>query len=166
MPPGAKFKTCKDCLEEFGIAHDRWVTLHWDTPDLPEPKLPKRGANHPGPRCATHHRAFVKQSKAKLHENRVQKRYGLDEGDYQRLREFQGGLCAICQRAKGISKRLAVDHDHKTELVRGLLCSPCNQLLGHGRDSVEFFERIIRYLMHPPAKMLKIEARFTGERSK
>lgn len=82
----------------------------------------------------------------------VQKTYGLGEGDYARLLAYQAGRCWICRRATGATKRLAVDHDHKTEKVRGLLCGPCNQLLGHVRDDPEVLIRAAQYLLHPPAQ--------------
>jgi hypothetical protein len=47
-----------------------------------------------------------------------------------------------------------VDHDHSNGEVRGILCGPCNQLLGHGRDSIAFFQRVIDYLTNPPARKL------------
>jgi Recombination endonuclease VII len=130
---------CKDCKVEFAQA----------------PKIPKRPAPEPGPRCATHWRVEVARARAAAHERRVQTIYGIEEGDYWQLYAFQGGVCAICVRAKGKTKRLAVDHDHKTGEVRGLLCGPCNQLLGHGRDDPEFFARIIHYLNYPPFGVMK-----------
>lgn len=111
----------------------------------------KRPAPHPGPRCATHHRQVAKERKADRHEKRVQAVYGLSPGDYEKLYEGQGGTCWICRRATGKVKRLAVDHDHKTGRVRGLLCGVCNQLIGHLRDSVETARRIADYLADPPA---------------
>lgn len=59
------------------------------------------------------------------------KKYGLSEEDYERLLAEQGGVCAICEEPpSGRWKRLAVDHDHETGEVRGLLCITCNTLLG------------------------------------
>lgn len=80
--------------------------------------------------------------------------YGIGEGDYDRMYAAQGGKCAICQRGKGKSKRLSVDHDHKTGKVRGLLCAACNRwLLGRcARDDVAVLQRAIEYLEHPPAQ--------------
>lgn len=111
-----------------------------------------------GSRCATHWREEKARRKTASHEKRVQTTYGLGEGDYGRLYEMQGGLCAICRRANGRTRRLSVDHDHATGAVRGLLCRPCNTMLGHGRDSVEFFERAVEYLNNPPAAGLAREA--------
>ena len=76
----------------------------------------------------------------------VMKTYGLEAGAYDQLYIEQGGVCAICRRATGASKRLAVDHDHETGRVRGLLCSVCNKLVGYFRDSPEAFRRGADYL--------------------
>lgn len=50
--------------------------------------------------------------------------------EYDRLFEAQRGVCAICARECASGKRLAVDHDHETGTVRGLLCLKCNTALG------------------------------------
>lgn len=105
-----------------------------------------RPAPYPGPRCATHHRAFRKQQKERNHTRMVANTYGLAPGDYERMYREQGGVCAICQRANGRTKKLAVDHDHYTGLVRGLLCGPCNRLVGYFRNSPEAFDRAAAYL--------------------
>lgn len=106
-------------------------------------------------RCSTHWRLEVRRRKQRTHESRVMKTYGLREGDYKVLYEFQGGRCALCRRATGASKRLAVDHCHALSgraSVRGLLCSTCNTILGHARDDAEYFKRAIAYLESPPAR--------------
>lgn len=86
------------------------------------------------------------------HEKRVQDTYGLAEGDYERLLAAQGGKCFICHRKPG-AKRLAVDHNHETDEVRGLLCKACNRdVLGHLRDDPLALARAIEYLNDPPAR--------------
>lgn len=92
-----------------------------------------------------------KDASTRAHRARVAKVYGIPADAYDRLYEAQDGLCAICRRATGKTRRLSVDHDHATGKVRGLLCRVCNDLLGHARDDVEFFARAIRYLYDPPA---------------
>jgi hypothetical protein len=106
----------------------------------------KRPTPHPGPRCATHHRAFKRQQKANNHDRMVVKVYGIEPGEYERMYEEQGGVCFICRRANGRTKRLAVDHDHDTGLVRGLLCGPCNKFVGYVRNSADAFRRGAAYL--------------------
>lgn len=147
---------CKDCWARWLPTYNIWAVMREGT----EPKQPKwRPAPYQGPRCATDHRAATRTRKERAHDRRVQTVFELEPGEYARLLEFQGGKCAICQRATGKTKRLAVDHDHGTARVRGLLCGPCNQLLGHGRDDPEFFRRIIGYLTIPPyTEMLWLNA--------
>ena len=131
---------CKDCYAA------------WEA--LPEPKDPLRQrpiVEKSGGRCHTHWKQALKARAKRAHEARVEKVYGLGRGQYEKLYEAQGGRCYICQVATGKTKRLAVDHDHKTGYVRGLLCSPCNRLLGHIRDSTLTAKRIVYYLNYPPA---------------
>lgn len=88
---------------------------------------------------------------AKTHAAMVAKVYGLAPGDYEKLFELQGKRCAIC-RARPKSKRLAVDHDHATGAVRGLLCSRCNHdLMGSAWDSMAIASSLWHYLNTPPA---------------
>lgn len=101
--------------------------------------------------------AVKREQRDKAHDTRVCLVYGLQPGEYQKLYQAQGERCYICQRATGAVRRLAVDHDHAVgdgvrESVRGLLCKPCNRLLGHARDNPEFFERAAAYLRQPPAR--------------
>lgn len=121
------------------------------------PKVWRRAPN-PGPRCASHDRQKRRLSKASAHETRVQKVYGLSPGDYERMYLHQGGVCAICQRANGATRRLSVDHNHKSGLARMLVCRPCNDMLGHGRDDPAFFRRAADLLEQTPAWELGIIA--------
>jgi hypothetical protein len=114
-----------------------------------------RPAPHPGPRCATHHRARTRAARAADHDRRVVTLYNLTPGEYGRLIEFTGGRDPICQRAKGISKRLGVDHDHATGAPRGPLCTSCNDTLGHLRDDPEAVLRLLAYLLDPPVARLR-----------
>ena len=61
------------------------------------------------------------------------------------LARSQGNCCAICG-AKPKGRRLAVDHDHKTGKVRGLLCMFCNTGLGKFRDDPKLLKKAIGYL--------------------
>lgn len=134
---------CKDCRSEFG-----------DSARL----RPRPIVEGSGGRCATHWRDEKKRRKGAAHERRVRDVYGLPPGTYDILYRFQGGKCAGCQRATGRTKKLAVDHDHATGRVRGLLCSVCNRLLGHFRDDPDTFLRLAAYLKSPPAAQLGLVA--------
>ena len=84
------------------------------------------------------------------HAARIEKVYGITAADYDELLKLQGGKCAICRR-RPKSKRLAVDHSHKTGEVRGLLCSRCNHdLMGAAWDSGNMAAALWHYLNTPP----------------
>ena len=77
----------------------------------------------------------------------LKNRYGIDLADYNRMHDEQDGLCAICKRPEAMTgKSLAVDHDHTTGAVRGLLCVNCNQALGKFQDDTARLEAAIAYL--------------------
>ena len=118
---------------------------------FPSPSVAKRPAAYPGPRCATHHRERRKIVRDQSHAMHIEVTYGITKAQYDQLLESQEGRCYICRRATGASRKLAVDHDHKSGHVRGLLCSTCNKLLGHLRDDLKIAERIYTYLHNPPA---------------
>jgi len=64
----------------------------------------------------------------------------------------QEGLCAICgkpetkKKSDGTVYRLSVDHDHKTNKARGLLCTKCNFGLGSFSDDSEMLLKAYYYL--------------------
>lgn len=92
------------------------------------------------------------------HRSRIERTYDISRIEYEELLKLQGNKCAIC-RGSFKSKRPAIDHDHVTNLVRGLLCDGCNnELLGsaasHGDFSSAGAIRILlaalHYLRNPP----------------
>ncbi|MFB7078814.1 endonuclease domain-containing protein [Streptomyces sp. NPDC056308] len=57
--------------------------------------------------------------------------------------------CMICaSTVSGIESGIfAVDHCHDSGVVRGVLCQPCNFLLGNARDDVDVLLGAIKYLV-------------------
>lgn len=78
---------------------------------------------------------------ALLHE------YGMTVEQYDAILTAQGGVCALCRRPPK-SKLLAVDHDHHTGVVRGLLCVSCNTSLGRLGDNEAGLLRVLEYVRH------------------
>ena len=72
------------------------------------------------------------------------KKFGISQEEYVFLLEKQEGVCAICRG--NCSKSLAVDHNHETKNVRGLLCNRCNRGIGFLKDNVLFLQRAIDYI--------------------
>ena len=86
------------------------------------------------------------KEKSKLYStvyNRERK-YGVSDKQYQQMLLDQDGLCAIC--SKVCTRQLALDHDHSTGKVRGLLCNNCNRGLGHFKDNPTLLVRAVKYL--------------------
>lgn len=85
------------------------------------------------------------------HERLLKQVFGITPQEYERLLAVQDGRCAICER-RPRKRRLAVDHDHSTGEVRGLLCTRCNhKLIGSASESAAVLRRAARYLDAPPA---------------
>lgn len=83
----------------------------------------------------------------------LKKMFGIGLEQYNAMLEQQGGVCAICGKTdKRIHHRtnrpmnLAVDHCHKTQKVRALLCSPCNHGIGNFNEDIALMQSAIRYL--------------------
>lgn len=77
--------------------------------------------------------------------------YGITSGEYEQLLTAQGGRCAVCRRPP-LRTRLAVDHDHRTGFIRGLLCNHCNLRVIGKQVSPDVFRSAAEYLGTPPAR--------------
>lgn len=77
--------------------------------------------------------------------------FGLKRGEIEIFERRAKGLCEICLNPQN-GKRLALDHDHSTGKVRGLLCDLCNKALGSFRDSILILESAIEYLQKAAAE--------------
>lgn len=81
--------------------------------------------------------------------SRLRRVYGITPEEYDALAAKQKNACAICKQECVTGYRLAVDHDHETGRVRGLLCMHCNSGIGNLNDSIPLLQAAIRYLSHP-----------------
>jgi hypothetical protein len=90
-------------------------------------------------------------AQAKTKDAYLRKHYNLSLADYNKLREYQNYACAICKKSELIFKNgMAVDHNHKTGEVRGLLCWKCNKALGRFEDNDELVISAADYLKVTP----------------
>lgn len=71
-------------------------------------------------------------------------RYGILPHEYDQLLIDQDNKCAICRSPIGYES--AVDHDHETGKVRGLLCGSCNKGLGFFKDNIGSLKAAAKYL--------------------
>lgn len=94
------------------------------------------------------HRSNPKHTSAISQRSKLKTKYGLTDAIYQQMFKMQKGVCAICGKPephKG--RRLAVDHNHNTTQVRGLLCSHCNVALGLFNENLDSLEAAKQYLL-------------------
>ena len=94
--------------------------------------------------------AWRKANPELYREQYLRATFGISLSAYNALLVQQGGVCAICKTTP--KTVLAVDHDHDSGEVRGLLCSSCNTGLGHFNDdsrrmrcAVEYLEAAIKH---------------------
>lgn len=89
----------------------------------------------------------------------LRRTYDITEDEFDSLVEDADGRCPIC--LKPFASTPVVDHDHRTKVVRGVLCTHCNyRVVGRHRDP-GVFERAARYLADPPAVRVLGEERRT-----
>lgn len=82
-------------------------------------------------------------------KSRYKRKYGMTIEQFDAMVVTQKSCCAICGTDKPNTngkKTWCVDHDHKTNRVRGLLCNDCNLLIGYADDDVRVLKSAIRYL--------------------
>jgi hypothetical protein len=68
------------------------------------------------------------------------------KSDYEELLQEQKNRCAICGVENEISK-LAIDHNHKTLEIRGLLCHECNSGIAYFDENTEYLAKAMIYLI-------------------
>lgn len=79
-------------------------------------------------------------------------KYSITSAEFDAMLITQDGRCAICRKAERIVRRtgkplrLAVDHDHKTGKIRGLLCAHCNQAIGKLDDDPKLIRAAADYI--------------------
>jgi len=82
-----------------------------------------------------------------LRAQNLGRRFRLTEEDYTNMLAAQSGKCAICGTTEpGTAGVFAIDHDHKTGQVRGLLCRSCNVGIGNLKDAPRLLRAAIQYL--------------------
>lgn len=83
--------------------------------------------------------------KRKSRDTMLKSNYGISIEQYEEILVSQQGVCWICEKTNG-RRSLAVDHNHNTGQIRGLLCSKCNIALGYVDEDPDILEKMISYL--------------------
>lgn len=90
-------------------------------------------------------------SKDGARADRLRAVFDITPEEYDQILAAQNGGCGICGRPPRDGKRHAVDHDHKTGFVRGLLCFMCNKRV-LGARSADVLIKTAAYVTDPPAR--------------
>ena len=155
---------CKDCInKDTGDYQNKHKNQHNETSKMYR-KRNKEKIKEYDKKYRETHKEELKERRRKYHlKNKIERNkairnwtlirdFGITEKDYQTFFKNQNGVCAICGTKEsdlgnnGKIKKLAVDHDHKTGKVRGLLCGRCNLMLGRLKDSINLLNCAIKYL--------------------
>ena len=133
-----KDKSSSKAKKSINAAHMRWAAK-------PENKakvaaINKRYRDKNKEKLGVKYREYKKQPRS-LFSQRARK-FGITVDELTALIARHEGKCAICNS----THRLVVDHDHGSNEVRGILCTPCNLGLAHFKDTPEFMELAAQYL--------------------
>jgi hypothetical protein len=108
-------------------------------------------SDKPGYRCyckqcnVTYNLEYSRKNRHVQRSARLKREFNITIAQYDEMLKNQDGHCAICGNGRG-KRRLAVDHNHVTGEVRGLLCSNCNVGIGSFKENKETLKRAIGYL--------------------
>lgn len=94
---------------------------------------------------------YKKDTKLGSKERLLRKKYNISLDEYEEMKRIQNDRCKICNRAEDEIPRgiLAVDHDHTTGEIRGLLCDLCNRGIGMLKEDIQILQNAIIYLLNP-----------------
>ena len=132
---------CFKCNNMLGLAKDSISTLHNAIRYIESAveNVPKRTRKKPGgPRVYFNGMSDL--------DRNLRHAYGITETDYTTLLQVQSGVCRLCERRFTASQKPNVDHCHRTDIIRGLLCKLCNTLIGICNDDTETLRAAILYL--------------------
>lgn len=130
---------CKDCRNA------QWRERYALDPEYRKKRAEKGkrwALNNPEKAKAKSKRSNASRSFEQKRADNRKSQYGLSEPDYRQLCALEGGRCAVCKERR----RLVIDHNHATGVVRGLLCYRCNTMVGHYEKANELRHEIESYL--------------------
>ena len=108
----------------------------------------KRYAQSEKGKITTRHFEQSEKNKRTKRKFSLKHNYNITIDDYDKIFKEQKGKCLICGKHQSkLSHRLHVDHDHKTNQIRGLLCFICNTKLGWFEDHQDIISNYLRLQM-------------------
>ena len=103
--------------------------------------------------CNTAEKRRWRNANVNKHRNsKYLKKFGLTIDEVQAILLRQNNKCGICNKNIEMGSKTHLDHDHKTNAVRGFLCQKCNHGLGLFNDSCDILKSAVKYLKKYNAK--------------
>ena len=148
--------TCKACKDAYLYEYrknnrDKYNGYMRKRRLNPEVKAKERAldkARYNDPTCQRRARAL--ENKRRQHEKgyNLEYLYGITLEQRKQMFEAQNGCCLICgAHETTLKKKLCVDHCHKTNAVRSLLCDRCNKILGMCDENSDLLSKMVSYLI-------------------
>lgn len=154
--PSEAFSTVasrRDCKECFNAYHRAWCAANKDKVVRHARRKAKKPyaiavQNRSKAKAKAWRKTNPEEAHAEDFRGRLWRTYKLTVDDYAALHVAHSELCAICRQPATESKagKLAIDHDHVTGEVRGLLCHYCNMGIGNFNDDRKLLTDAIHYL--------------------
>ena len=99
------------------------------------------------PRIYAFYKNNRKEYQARHWRNKVKRIYGISADEYKKMLLEQNERCAICFKHQSeLNHKMCVDHNHKTNKNRGLLCRKCNVAIGNLNENIAHLQAAITYL--------------------
>src|ERR1700752_3260476 len=126
-------ETCARCIEDERKARKSAHSKGW--------------ADNNKERMRELQRNWCAKNKDKRKEYKLKTRYGITTKEWEEMFSAQERNCAICRSSDPKSKcGCDTVHCHSTGRVRGILCHPCNVMIGQAEDNIETLSNAITYL--------------------
>lgn len=116
-------------------------------------KYEKKHKRHRDPVRTARARKWAEEHPERIAEIARKHNYGISVEEYNKKKKKQKNRCAVCGKKEthkdhrsGKTRELSVDHNHKTNDVRGLLCGNCNRGLGMFLEDIKLLAKAIEYL--------------------
>jgi hypothetical protein len=121
-----KHPQCKQCCAEYNKEYES------------RPEVKKRSLELG--------RKYYANNRRKKANRRYLQKYGITIEQKEQFLKNQDNKCAICQTTDPGSRNWHLDHDHKKNVIRGILCENCNHGLGVFKDNKDFLYNAYVYL--------------------
>jgi hypothetical protein len=146
--------TCKDCSKTYNAKWRKDHPNYSDEYHATHLEQEQAYAENRKPIRQAKDRVRYAQNTTKIRAYKRERKYGITDQQYNEILALQKGVCAICHQPETRTNKwdhlilpLAVDHDHETDRVRGLLCHNCNIALGNFQDDPQRLIVASEYLL-------------------